>query len=198
MAAPEANASWPAGAGRFATTNWSMVLAARDAAQPQSRAALAELCSAYWYRPHRLATAHARQPAPTRGGGRPPLSLDFAAAENRSGHEPCHELTPERLYERRWVLALLDQVLGRLRDEQTRSGNGASFDVLKTYLTADAPAASYDQTSGQLGMSAAAIKVAVHRLRRRYRELLREEIGRTVDDPGDIDAEIRELFAALG
>jgi RNA polymerase sigma-70 factor (ECF subfamily) len=147
---------------------------------------------------HFLANEHDRARAQKRGGGHSLLTLDFAAAEARVTGELCHDLTPERLFERRWALTLLEQVLGRLREEFTSAGNAVQFDALKSYLTADSPAASYAAVAERLGMSEGAVKVSVHRLRKRYRELLREEIGRTVDDPVQIDAEIRDLFAALG
>jgi RNA polymerase sigma factor (sigma-70 family) len=147
---------------------------------------------------HFLANERDRPLAQKRGGGKTHLSLDFASAEERYKLEPAHELTPEKLYERQWALTLLEQVLNRLRDESVRGGHGRLFDTLKVFLSGESPALSYEEVSRGLGLSVGAVKVAVHRLRRRYRELLREEIGRIVGDPSEIDAEIQALFAALG
>lgn len=240
----------PAGAGgrQFATTHWSLVLAARGGDSPQSRAALAELCAAYWYPlyayvrrrghdadeaqdltqgyfarllekddlrdvdrargkfrsfllasfQHYLCNEYDRARARKRGGGRQPLPLDFPDAEGRYTREPAHDLTPEKLFERRWALALLDQVLGRLREEMTRAGKGAHFEALKPYLTGEEPPGGQRAPADELGLSAGAVKVAVHRLRRRYRELLRAEIERTLERPEQVEEEIRDLFAALG
>jgi hypothetical protein len=139
-----------------------------------------------------------RPRAQKRGGDRRIFSLDFPAAEMRYGLEPAHELTPEKLYERQWALTLLDQVLNRLQDESVRAGHGRLFDALKLFLTGETPSLSHEQRAASLGLSVGAVKVAVHRLRRRYRELLRAEIGRVVGDPSEVDEEIRALFAVLG
>jgi RNA polymerase sigma-70 factor (ECF subfamily) len=132
--------------------------------------------------------------AKKRGGGRPLLSLDGPSAETRYVREPSHQVTPEKLYERRWAMTLLANVLNRLRAEAADAGQ---FERLKSYLTGDSGAPSYLEVGRDLNMTEGAVKVAVHRLRGRYRELLREEIGRTLDNPAGIDAEIRDLFAAF-
>jgi len=132
-----------------------------------------------------------------RGGGRRPLSIDFHGAEDRYRLEPAHELTAERIFERRWALTLLEQVLGSLEAELERSGKGQLFEALKAYLVADQHAPPHAETAEKLGMSPGAVKVAVHRLRDRYRRLLREEVARTVGGPEEVDAEIRRLFDAL-
>ena len=123
--------------------------------------------------------------------------IDGRDAEGRYGREPSHEMTPERLYDRRWALTLLDRVLARLAGEMDRAGKGALFARLEPKLLGGRGAAPYADVAGELGLSEGAVKVAAHRLRRRYRELLRAEIGRTVDDPTGVDREINELFAAL-
>jgi RNA polymerase sigma factor (sigma-70 family) len=146
---------------------------------------------------HFLANEYDRATAQKRGGGRSVLSLDFRDTEQRNSLEPSHALTAEKLYERRWALALLEQALARLRGEFTVNGRGQLFDALKVFLTGEMAAVSHDQLARQLGMTVGAVTVAVHRLRQRYREVLREEIGRTVDDPAEIDGEIQDLFAAL-
>ena len=142
-----------------------------------------------------LSNQHDREQALKRGGGRRVLSLDFADAERRYATEPAHEQTAERLFERRWALALLEQVLSRLRLEYVNADKGDLFDRLKESIVGGA-AESHAQAAAALGMREGAVRVAAHRLRGRYRELLREEIARTVDD-GDVEDEVRALFAAL-
>ncbi len=233
---------------RFATTHWSLVVAAGGNDSQQAHQALAELSAGYWHPlyayvrrlgydvnqaqdltqeffsrllekdylraadrergkfrtfllasfRHFLANEYDRATAQKRGGGRSVLSLDFQAIEERNRMEPAHSLTAERLYERRWALALLEQALARLRGEFTRGGRGEIFDALKIYLTGEKAAVSHQQLGERFGMTAGAVTVAIHRLRQRYREVLREEIGRTVNDPSEIDGEIRDLFTALG
>ncbi len=146
---------------------------------------------------HFLANQRKRGRAQKRGGGRAAISLDFPAAEDRYRLEPADTLTPERLYEKRWALALLDRVLKRLRDELAAAGKLARFDHLKQFLTGEPEADSYRQIAGQLAMSEGAVKVAVHRLRRRYRELLEDEIAQTVAGPEEIEDERRALVAAV-
>jgi RNA polymerase sigma-70 factor (ECF subfamily) len=146
---------------------------------------------------HFLANEYDRARARKRGGGQSILSLDFGEADARYQREPAHEATAERLFERRWALALLDAVLIRLRAEYQAAGKLAVFDALQMYLTGDGDR-PYAETAKTAGMTEGAVKVAVHRLRNRYRMLLRDEIGQTLDDPSTIDDEIRALFAALG
>jgi len=146
---------------------------------------------------HFLANERKRGRAQKRGGGRAAISLDFPAAENRYRLEPADELTPERLYEKRWALALLDRVLQRLRDELAGAGKLARFDHLKQFLTGEPETESYRQIAGELAMSEGAVKVAVHRLRRRYRELLEDEIAQTVAGPEEVEEERRALLAAV-
>ena len=146
---------------------------------------------------HFLSKQRERTRAKKRGGGRVPVSLDFRDAESRYKLEPTDELTPERLYERRWALTLLDEVLHRLQQEFTDAGKLAVFDRLKGALTGSQDSPTYRQIAEDLAMTEGAVKVAVHRLRRRYRELLKEEIAQTVKDPAEIDDELRELFAAV-
>jgi RNA polymerase sigma-70 factor (ECF subfamily) len=231
----------------FATTHWSLVLAARDRAEPGAADALASLCALYWYPlyayvrrrghdadaahdltqefftrllekdflaavdrgkgkfrsfllaacTHFLANEHDRARAKKRGGGRPLLSLDAADAEGRYRAEPAGGLTPEKLFERRWALALLDQVMARLRGEFEAKDKGRLFDRLRGFLVGE-KGTGYRQAADELGLSEGAVKVAVHRLRQRYRELLHEEIGRTVAEPGQVEEEVRDLFRALG
>ena len=147
---------------------------------------------------HFLANEWDRARAQKRGGGRKTLSIDGASAESRYRHEPADELTPQKLFERRWVLTLLDLVLRDLREEFVSGGRERVFDGLKGFLGGDVPGVPYAQVAGELDMTESAVKVAVHRLRRRYRELLRSQIAQTVASPGEIDDEIRQLFATVG
>ncbi|MGE5194679.1 MAG: RNA polymerase sigma factor [Deltaproteobacteria bacterium] len=146
---------------------------------------------------HFLANIRDQARARKRGGGRPPLPLDFAAAESRFSREPAHTLTAERAFARRWALTLLEQVLLQLRAEFVAAGRENLFDRLKVVLSGEKGPASYAALAADLETTEGAVKVAVHRVRRRYRELLREQIARTVADPEVIDDEIRDLFAAL-
>jgi RNA polymerase sigma-70 factor (ECF subfamily) len=145
---------------------------------------------------HFLANQHDRECAQKRGGDRSFVPLDFDAAAGRWGREPAHAETPERLFERGWALALLEQVLGRLRSEYELAGRGPLFDLLKGRLTGTA-ATAHAVVAADLGLSEGAVKVAVHRLRKRYGELLRDEIAQTLGDPALVEDEIRALFAAL-
>jgi RNA polymerase sigma factor (sigma-70 family) len=141
-----------------------------------------------------LANEHERANALKRGGGRV-VSLDDA--DTRYRREPDHGETPERLFERRWALELLDQALRRLRDEYQKKGKAQLFDALKGTL-AGGGSAPYAELAATLGLTEGAVKATVHRLRGRYAELLREEIGETVAAPAEIDDEVRALFRALG
>lgn len=146
---------------------------------------------------HFVANERKAARAKKRGGGRHVLSLDFATAEAAFLAEPADERTPERLFAQRWALLLLDRVLARLEEESNAAGQIARFQRLKCLLTAERDAPGYEQVAAELSTTEAAIKMAVHRLRKRYRELLREEIAQTVSDPADIDDELRELLSAL-
>ena len=133
-----------------------------------------------------------------RGGGRPVLPLDFEAGEGRYLLEPADERTPERLFERRWALTLLDEALTRLREEHERAARLDLFEALRGTLVAGGAPSSWAEVGERLGMTEGAVKVAAHRLRRRYREVLRRAIGETVADPSEVDDEIRHLMESLG
>ena len=135
--------------------------------------------------------------AQKRGGGVPLLPLEFDLAETRYSREPVDKMTPEQHFERRWVLALLEQVLNRLRGEYEQDGKAELFAALNPCLVGDRTSQPYAALAAKLGMSEGAIKSAVHRLRQRYRQLLREEIGNTVSSPGEVEEELRHLFAVL-
>jgi len=147
---------------------------------------------------HFLANEWDRERTQKRGGGQTLLSIDAEAAEGRYQHEPSHDLTPERLYERRWALTLLEHVMSTLEDECARLGRQELFEKLRGTLTADAGKVPYAQVAEALGMSEGAVKTAAHRLRGRFREVLRSEIAQTVETPEEIDDEIRLLLVSLG
>ncbi len=131
-------------------------------------------------------------------GGRlemPPLQVE--SVEDHLRDEPADTATPEQCYERRWALALLDEVMKRLGQEQEREGKAELYAALKPCLAGDREAQPYAVLAARLGLSEGAVKVAVHRLRQRYRQLLREEIAHTVASPTEVDAEMRHLFGVL-
>ena len=146
---------------------------------------------------HFLANEWRDASARKRGGDRVALSLDLAAGESRYSLEPAHELSAEKIYERRWALTLIEEALAKLRDELDAGGKLAMFEHLKPYLGGDDTNVPYRQIAADLGKSEGAVKVAVHRLRRRCRELLLAEIAQTVNGPEDVDDELRDLFAAV-
>ena len=235
-----------AAAGRFASTQWSLVLAAGRRSTPEGEQALTKLCGAYWppiyaylrrrgYLPpeaedltqsffvrlleknhlrnaspergkfrsfllaslkHFLANEWDRMRAQKRGGGAQVISLDEQTAEARYVLEPRDESSAEKIYERRWALTVLEQVLARLEQECAATGKANQFRHLKDHMMAEssAPLALLAQ---RLNMTPSAVKVAVHRLRKRYRALLREEIAQTVSSPAEIDAELRHLFSVI-
>ena len=232
----------------FATTRWSLVLAAGDQRpSPDAREALTTLCEIYWFplyaflrgRGHSAADAedltqaffarllekqvirhadpakgrfrsfllkslqnfaanvHATETADKRGGGVRVLSLEFEKAEGRLGLEPVSDDSPEKEFDRRWALTLLDRVMARLAVDATDKGKGEQFEALKPYLTGDEPQLSYAATASALAMSDAAVKVAVHRLRKKFRDLVRDEIAQTVASPAEIEDELRHLWSAV-
>ncbi len=243
------DAGRPSAAG-FPTTHWSRVAAAGDAGHPDARAALAELCAAYWYpvyalirrRGHGpeaaadlaqdyfarllekgtlaaadpargrfrsflradcgffLADARDRRDRLKRGGGVAPVSIDARDAEDRYRVEPADDLTPERLFDRAWAVALLDRAMARLAAEYAASGRSALFERLEPALSPRPDAEPYAAIAARLGMTEAAVQQAASRLRKRYRAALREEVGATLRDPDGpaVEEEIRDLFAALG
>lgn len=232
---------------RFASTRWSLVAAAgRD--DPAGRAALEDLCRAYWYPlyvfarrsgcsaedaadmtqgffaslvekawvlqadasrgkfrtfllaafRHFTSNERARAGAKKRGGDQIVLSLDVGEAESRLMREPAAGRTAEQVFQRRYALTLLDRAWERLAAGQ-RAGSASKaerFDALKPYLEGDA-APRYREVGASLGMSETAVKVAVHRLRGKFRDALRAEVADTLGEEADIDAEILDLMEAL-
>jgi RNA polymerase sigma-70 factor (ECF subfamily) len=144
---------------------------------------------------HFLANEWDKAKAQKRGGGQVMIPIDIKSAENSGGFEPADNA--EKIFERRWALTLLEQVLRRLRAEYVRDGKENLFEQLKPTLTEVSRSVRYAEIAARLGTSEGAVKVAVHRLRQRYREVLRAEIADTVASPGEVEDEIRNLFAAL-
>ena len=147
---------------------------------------------------HYAANAHERATAIKRGGSQPPLPLDLEAAEGRYRHEPRDDFTPERLYERSWALAVLERALAALRAEFRANGREAFFDAVHSSLTGEGERASYREIAGRFGMTESGVRVTVHRMRLRYRDLVRAEVAETVDSEEAVDEELRHLQSALG
>lgn len=237
----------PPGAAAFATTRWSMVLAAGQRAAPDAEAALAGLCEVYWVPlyefarrrgysaadaadatqsffarliekdylqsadPERgrfrafLLTAFKRflshqrshDHALKRGGGKQLLSLDHESVESQLNIEPADHRTPERLYERRWAIILLDRVLQLLEEEYLRKGRVDFFFLCRGSLTGLGIDDRYASIAATFDMTESAVKVAVHRMKIRYRELLRAEVAQTVANDADVDDELRMLMQAV-
>ena len=237
----------PTGISRFATTHWSVVLAAGDNSSPQHREALETLCRIYWFPiyaylrrqgygahdaedqtqgffthmiekydlcradpnrgrfrsfllsmlKHFVADQRDRSHAQKRGGGKRVFSFDFADAETRYKLEPLQQISPDRLFEKSWALAVLDQTMARLKAETSRSNRQKQFEHLKVYLAGQTHTIPYCDMAEKLDMTEGSVKVAIHRLRKRYRELLWEQIAQTVSSTEEIESEIQALFAAL-
>jgi RNA polymerase sigma factor (sigma-70 family) len=135
--------------------------------------------------------------AQKRGGGRHPISLDAQSAESRYANEPAHERSPERLFERRWALTVLDLSLAELREQLSDQGQAVLFDRMKGALAGQTPGEPYRALGEELGMSEAAVKSALHRLRQRLGKIIRGRIAQTVDSPQEIEDELARLLAAM-
>jgi len=140
---------------------------------------------------------HERATTARRGGGAMPLSLDFEDAERSFSVEHRDDETPERVFDRKWASIALDRALGRLHDESHQTGRSDVADTLIPYLTDTGNLPAYREVAAALGLSEGAVKVAVHRLRQRFGEILRLEIGETVVSPAEVEEEMRELFRAV-
>lgn len=132
-----------------------------------------------------------------RGGGRIHVPLDAEWAESRYLSEPADTLDPERIYERRWAATLLEQALHRLREEYERGARGNEFEQLKEFLAAERGSIPYDKIAGTLGISAGAARVRLHRLRKRFRDVFRDQIAETVSSTDELDEEVRYVLAVL-
>jgi RNA polymerase sigma-70 factor (ECF subfamily) len=146
---------------------------------------------------HFLASEWKRARAQRRGGGRQILSLDWAAAERRLDLEPADRATPDKAFDKQWATALLDEVLKQLEEEYLAEGSAAVFQALKQTLAVRREVQPYADLARELRMSEGAVKVAVHRLRKRYRALLQSEIARTVASPEEVKEEMAYLFRAI-
>jgi RNA polymerase sigma factor (sigma-70 family) len=235
----------PGPTGQFASTHWSVVLAARGSESVSARASLEELCRTYWHPvfahvrrlghglddakdltqdffvrlihkgalasvdpakgrfrsfllaalKHFLANEWDKARAQKRGGGRVALPLDELLEGNAGCAEPLDSMTAERAFDYRWALTVLEGTLKRLREQYERDGKASVFEGLKAALGGESK--SYAELAEGLGMSVGAVKVAVSRMRQRYREMLRAEIAQTVASSDEVEDEMRALFAAL-
>jgi RNA polymerase sigma factor (sigma-70 family) len=146
---------------------------------------------------HFLANEYDREQAQKRGGGQVIFSLDGAAAESIYQREPVSTLTPEKILDQRWAMTVLDRALGRLEEESSDPKHRRQFDLLKGFITSPPGEGGYNEVAGEMKMPAASVAVAVHRLRARFRELVRAEITETVASAAEVDEEMRYLLAAL-
>ncbi len=146
---------------------------------------------------HFLSNELDRERARKRAPAEPLDSLDAFAAEDRYSREPVESMTPESVFERHWADTVLDRVFGRLEREWAGDERAARYAALRPYLAGEEPAPSYRELGEELGMTEDAVKAAVHRLRKRFGQLLRDEIGATVRDSEEVDDEIRHLLAKL-
>ncbi len=243
--------STPVSTGRgdiFATTHWTVVLAAGNRSTPQSDGALEELCRTYWFplyayvrrRGHTkedaedltqaffarfleknyldglsvergrfrafllaslkyfLANEWDKSQRQKRGGGAVPLSLDWQTADTQFQVAATNEPSPDKAFDREWALALLAKVIERLQNECAADGKANLFEQLKIFLTAGKGVLSHADAAKILNMDETAVRVAVHRLRKRYRILLRAEISQTLADESQVDEEMQALFGAFG
>ena len=238
----------PAGGGRFATTRWSIVLAAGDRGSPTRQEALSSLCQTYWYPlyafarrtglraeaaqdltqdffAHLLEKETLRQVDPEkgrfrsfllscfrnyqtdqqrraralkRGGGKLLVHIELETAEGLYVREPSHDQTPEKAFERHWAMTLLQRAVDRLEEEHTGPRKERLFATLKHYLPGGQSPVPYAQAARELEMNEVTIKVAIHRLRQRFRVVLLEEISHTVEGEDQVEDEVRHLLSALG
>jgi RNA polymerase sigma-70 factor (ECF subfamily) len=144
-----------------------------------------------------LSDQRSKEAALKRGGGVAPASLDAEEAEGRYRLEPADDATPERIFERQWALTVIEQAMTRLRERYLRSGKEDHFEEMKIFLSGEKRPVPYAEVAARLGITELAVKVAVHRLRKRFRDALREEIAQTVAESEQIDAELQALYAAL-
>jgi RNA polymerase sigma factor (sigma-70 family) len=146
---------------------------------------------------HFLANEWDKAQTQKRGGQLPHLSLDWHTADSEFQVAANNPITPDQAFDRQWAIALLEQVVDALRKEALAEGKERQFEQLKSFLSADKEPASYAKAARELGCQETAVRVAVHRLRKRYRQVLREEIIQTLADPNQVEEELRSLFAAF-
>ena len=231
-------------AAAFATTHWSVVLAAGDPASPAARAALETLCRTYWYPlyayvrrggcgpedaedlvqgfflhllrreilksvareggrfrsfllgtlKHFLAHERERAEAKKRGGAQQFISWEPAQAEEQFLREPVDIESPDRLFDRRWALTLLERGMSRLHEECVAAGNAQRFAQLEGFVSGEKGVESYAEAAARTGLTPGAVKSAIFRLRQRYHELIREEVSQTVAQPREIEEELHYLL----
>ena len=231
----------------FATTHWSVVLAAGQSADAQASEALEQLCRTYWYPlyayvrrqghvpedaqdltqdyfahllardfprgaapergkfrsfllaslRHFLVDQHRHAGAAKRGRGQRPVSLEDRRAEERFRLEPQHDLTPEKIYEREWAMTLLERARSRLREEYVAVGKAELHDQLQSFPLVGKSDCTFAQAASEMGLTESALKSAVHRMRTRYRQLVREEVAHTVADPAELNEEARHLISVI-
>jgi len=231
----------------FATTHWTVVLAAGQRHTPQADGALEELCKTYWFPlyayvrrrghakadaedlvqmffarlleknflanldsekgkfrafllaalKHFLANEWDKSQAQKRGGGAAHLSLDWQTADTKFQVAATNEPSPDKAFDREWALALLAKVIERLQNECVADGKGKLFEQLKMFLMAGGGDSAQAAVAKSLDMEEGAVRVAIHRLRKRYRALLRDEIANTLTDESQVEAEMRALFGAF-
>jgi RNA polymerase sigma-70 factor (ECF subfamily) len=146
---------------------------------------------------HYLSKERVRERALKRGGGTTPISLDAERAEGRYRLEPVENMTPEMVFERHWALTVAERAIAKLQADLERRGRANHFEQLEAYLLGGEPLSPYKEVATRLGMSEGAVKVAIHRLRKRLGGLLREEIANTVANETEIDGELRHLLEVL-
>jgi RNA polymerase sigma-70 factor (ECF subfamily) len=146
---------------------------------------------------HFLANEYDRATALKRGGRQTPISLDAEMAEGLFALEPVSNVTPEKVFERRWASTLLDKALAGLQEEYAKAGKEQLFGHLKMFLTEGAASGEYAPVAKKLHMAPGTVAVAVHRLRQRYRELVRAEVANTLANPAETEEEMRHLFSVL-
>ncbi len=183
---------------QFATTRWSLVLAAGAGPSAQAGPARGRFRSFLLTSMQNfLASEWRRQAAVKRGGDVTIVSIDYEDAETRYQIEPAHALTPEAIYERRWALALLERAVDDVRQRYAGRGQTELFDALKGYLGADPGGVPYQKLSQQLGQSKPTLRTALSRLRARWRRRLRELVAETVQEGHAVDDELAYLVKTL-
>jgi len=247
MAPAPRGPSRPSPGGEFATTHWSVVLAAGHPTDARASAALEQLCRTYWYPLYAYARRHGHPPADAedltqeffarllardylaradprkgrfrsflltgmkyllcderdrarrlkRGGGQQAIAFDAHVAEERYRLEPADTSTPERVFERAWVSALLERAAHRLREEYVAAGRAALYEQLTEFRLDAQGRRAYAEVAAELDRSESAVKSAIRRLRQRHNELVREEVAHTVADPAEVDGEIRHLLRVV-
>ena len=146
---------------------------------------------------HFLANEWDKSQRQKRGGNIPHFSLDWQTADTKFQVADANEPGPDQAFDREWAVALLDNVIERLRAECVAEGKAPLFEQLKIFLTVGKGEASHADAAQRMGLNETATRVAVHRLRKRYRQLLRDEIAQTLADAADVDEEMRALFGAF-